>query len=281
MKVTVLTENTANRRGLLGEHGLSVLIEGQGRKLLFDTGQSGVYVHNAEKLGIRLDDVDAVILSHGHYDHAGGLEAFPGSLPPVYVRREALEDKLCQNADQTSFRKIGIPWVMHENGTVRVPGKIRQSLRFTGEKEEIFPGIFVLGRIPANGDLPMFRKQTKGGCVPDRMEDEQLLIIREESGISVFAGCAHAGILNCLSHVKRHFPGEQIRFLLAGMHLRNCRTKEIADTVGKIKSYGIHRVVPLHCTGMEAIAMMREAFGSACLGGEAGAVFAWQDDAYI
>ncbi|MEF2574746.1 MAG: MBL fold metallo-hydrolase, partial [Eisenbergiella sp.] len=71
MKITVLTENTANKRGLLGEHGLSVLIEVRGKKLLFDTGQSSVYVRNAERLGMRLDDADAVVLSHGHYDHTG------------------------------------------------------------------------------------------------------------------------------------------------------------------------------------------------------------------
>ena len=153
MKLTVLTENTANKRGVLGEHGLSVLIEAQGKKLLFDTGQSGVYAHNAKRLGVRLDDIDAVILSHGHYDHAGGLEEFPDTLPPVYVRREALEDKLCKNADRVSFRQIGIPWVSHENGEPKAPGRIGDRLHFTGEKEEIFPDISCWGRSRREGSF--------------------------------------------------------------------------------------------------------------------------------
>lgn len=276
MKITVLTENTVNRRGLLGEHGLSVLVEAQGKKILFDTGQSSVYGQNAERLGVRLDDVDAVVLSHGHYDHAGGLEAFPGHMPPVYVRQEALEDKLCKNADQVSFRQIGIPWIRYENGEEKAPERIGEKLHFTEEKEEIFPGIFVLGKIPTGGDLPLFWKRAEKGLVPDRMEDEQLLIVREPLGLSVFAGCAHAGILNCLSHVGAHFPGEHIRFLLAGMHLRSSGKKEIEDTIGRIREYGIERIVPLHCTGMKAVSMMREAFGSACLRGETG--FVWQEE---
>lgn len=276
MKLTVLTENTANKRGVLGEHGLSVLIEAQGKKLLFDTGQSGVYAHNAKRLGVRLDDIDAVILSHGHYDHAGGLEEFPDTLPPVYVRREALEDKLCKNADRVSFRQIGIPWVSHENGEPKTPGRIGDRLHFTGEKEEIFPDIFVLGKIPAGRELSLFWKQTAKGLVPDRMEDEQLLVVREKAGLSVFAGCAHAGILNCLSYVEANFSGEHIRFLLAGMHLRGCGKKEIEETVSRIGEYGIERIVPLHCTGLKAISMMQEAFGSACLAGEAG--LTWREE---
>lgn len=278
MKITVLTENTANKRGLLGEHGLSVLIEVRGKKLLFDTGQSSVYARNAERLGMRLDDADAVVLSHGHYDHTGGLEEFPGKLPPVYVRRAALEDKLCKNADQVTFRRIGIPWVVHEDGNTRIPDEIKESLRFTEEKEEIFPDIFVLGNIPADGDLPLFWKQTGSGLVPDRMEDEQLLVIREKSGLSVFAGCAHVGILNCLSFVESHFQGEHIRFLLAGMHLKGSGKKEIEDTIERIRDYGIEQLVPLHCTGIHAIAMMRDAFGKSCLSGETGVSFSWQDE---
>ena len=74
MRFTVLNENTAGKRGFLAEHGLSVLIVHQGRKLLFDTGQTDVFLHNAEKIGETLSDLDAIILSHGHFDHCGGLE---------------------------------------------------------------------------------------------------------------------------------------------------------------------------------------------------------------
>ena len=134
----------------------------------------------------------------------------------------------------------------------------------------------MLGKIPAGRELSLFWKQTAKGLVPDRMEDEQLLVVREKAGLSVFAGCAHAGILNCLSYVEANFPGEHIRFLLAGMHLRGCGKKEIEETVSRIGEYGIERIVPLHCTGLKAISMMQEAFGSACLAGEAG--LTWREE---
>ena len=96
MEITVLTENTVSRRGLLAEHGLSVLVEEGGKRILFDTGQSGVYIHNAEQLGISLEGLDAIVLSHGHYDHTGGLPEFPGEVScPVYLSGKALEDKWC------------------------------------------------------------------------------------------------------------------------------------------------------------------------------------------
>ena len=93
MKLTILTENTANKRGFLAEHGLSVLVEARGRKLLFDTGQSGVYLHNAAAAGVSLKGLDGIVLSHGHYDHTGGLELFPkDERIPVFVRECVLRE---------------------------------------------------------------------------------------------------------------------------------------------------------------------------------------------
>ena len=99
MRIVILTENTANGRGLLAEHGLSVLVEAAGKRILFDTGQSDVYLRNAGELGESLEGLDGIVLSHGHYDHTGGLPAFPEELPaPVFVRENAFEEKLSERA---------------------------------------------------------------------------------------------------------------------------------------------------------------------------------------
>lgn len=184
MEITVLTENTVSRRGLLAEHGLSVLVEEGGKRILFDTGQSGVYIHNAEQVGISLEGLDAIVLSHGHYDHTGGLPEFPGEVScPVYLSGKALEDKWCLAGDGKGNRCIGVPWREDVQELERLP------LVFTWEQEEIFPGIYLLGQISTTvpsemGEKP-FRILQNGRYLPDTMEDEQLLVIRTPQGLAV------------------------------------------------------------------------------------------------
>ena len=274
MKVTILTENTVSRRGLLAEHGLSVLIEAGNRRILFDTGQSGVYLHNAQKLGISLEGLDGIVLSHGHYDHTGGLPEFPAAADcPVFLSEKALEDKWCLEKNGGPARCIGIPW-REESGDGRIPGR----LIFTAEKEEIFPDIYVLGGITSTvleeaARDNLFRIRRDGQFIPDRMEDEQLLILRTARGLAVFAGCAHAGILSCLEKVRTSCPGEKCFFLLAGMHLRGCGEEQVNAVIDGLKQYGFSILIPLHCTGTLATARMRMAFGRSCLMAEAGKSF--------
>lgn len=272
MEITVLTENTVSRRDLLAEHGLSVLVEEGGKRILFDTGQSGVYIHNAEQLGISLEGLDAIVLSHGHYDHTGGLPEFPGEVScPVYLSGKALEDKWCLAGDGKGNRCIGVPWREDAQELERLP------LVFTWEQEEIFPGIYLLGQISTTvssemGEKP-FRILQNGRYLPDTMEDEQLLVIRTPQGLAVFAGCAHPGILSCVEKVKRTFPGEKLYSLLAGMHLRGCPQERVEETITGLKEAGFTYLIPLHCTGTLAIARMKMAFGKSCLMAEAGKHF--------
>lgn len=273
MKFTILTENTANKRGILAEHGLSVWIEAKGKKLLFDTGQTDVYLKNAQKLGICVEDADAVIFSHGHYDHCGGFAWFPQKGKKVYLGKGAFEEKgrmaeKSGNPKEHFFYPIGIGYDKEETGADYEEGQGRR---------EIFPDIFLISPIPAVFDWEQvdssFCIRTPLGIKRDFMEDEQLLVIREPEGLYVFTGCAHVGIANCLEFVKSSFPGEKIHTLLAGMHLRGCGKERLERTISKLKEEAIERVIPLHCTGIMAACQIKLALGERCQLGEAGKSF--------
>ena len=272
MKVSILTENTVYKRGFAGEHGLSLLIETEGRRFLFDTGQTRVFQRNAETLKEKLEELDGIILSHGHYDHCGGLGNWLAEerreLPcPVYINARAFEGKYTRNPQNGQIRYIGIDWKQEVCG---------EELRLIQEKkQEIAENVFLLSQIPyqiAFEPKPQLFYQDEAGTIPDTMADEQLLVIREEKGLYVFAGCAHPGIINCLTYVKEHFPGEHIYGIFAGMHLKGCSKERLKSTIQELKTVDAPLVVPMHCTGILAIAAIKEALGDTCVLAEAGKI---------
>lgn len=274
MKITVLNENTAGSRGFLAEHGLSLLIETEGKRWLFDTGQSAVFLNNAENLSEDLMNLDGIILSHGHFDHCGGMEylvkkykAEGIELPPVYVREGAFRHKTVKGKG-FSLRDIGIPWRRQ---------MLEASVRLTKDREEIDKGIWVLGNIPYTVEFEKkpdtFFIEEKELRIPDYMEDEQLLIIDTPKGLFAFGGCCHAGIMNSLAHIKSTFKNRHIYFMLAGMHLSNQSRERVLATVEALRETDLEILVPVHCTGVEAIGRMKVILGDRCLLAETGKIF--------
>lgn len=272
MKINILTENTVYKRGFIGEHGLSLLIETEHGKFLFDTGQTSVFQKNARTLKVSLEELDGIILSHGHYDHCGGLgnwlEEENGQLPcSVYVNHKAFHKKYTKNPQNGQMRYIGIDWK---------PEICKGELNLISEKkQEIVENVFLLSDIPYKVNFepkPQVFFQDEEGTIADTMEDEQLLVIREEKGLYVFAGCAHPGIINCLTYVKESFPGEKVYGVFAGMHLKGCKKERLEATIQELQELEAEVVVPMHCTGMIAIASIKERLGEKCILAEAGKV---------
>ena len=273
MKISILTENTVYKRGFLGEHGLSLLIEAGEKRYLFDTGQSHVFLHNAGKLKVCLKGLDGIILSHWHYDHCGGMSCKAECLAgiPVYIQQKAFEKKYAENLKTGKLRNIGI-----EEGTAwEKQGEIR---RLEGGCTKISEGVFLLSEIPYTTEFELLPQgfwreslQSQGPeLLADMMEDEQLLVMEDELGLCVFAGCAHPGIINCLEYVKSVFPGRHIHSLTAGMHLKGCSGRRVRQTIQVLQETEIDLVIPLHCTGIWAIGQMKEALKERCILAEAG-----------
>ena len=279
MEVRILAENTVYKRGFLGEHGLSMLIKAKGQSYLFDMGQSDVFLRNAKKMGEDLEQLDGIILSHGHYDHCGGMghwarmqgePQMAGRGIPIYINRKALDKKYSQHPATGKMLFSGVhtdavEWmrgsanVVYTEGTTTVVGQ----------------GVFLLANIPHVTEFEFvpakFWKEVRDGDLePDNMEDEQILVVQDEQGLCVFAGCAHPGIINCLRHVQSCFPGGHIHSLVAGMHLKGCTSTQLHKTIQALQELEVDITVPLHCTGLMAVAAIKEALGERCMLAEVG-----------
>lgn len=257
-RLTVLTENTAQGHGLLAEHGLSFWIDLGSFRVLFDAGQTDIVHHNARRLGIDLASVDAIVLSHGHYDHTGGLPGILDNTGPkqVFAHPEALADKYARNANGTS-RAIGIP---AESQSALAHGT---EIHHTASPTEVGEGLWVTGPIPRHTDF----EHTGGSffkdaaCTqPDDLVDDQAAFIDIRDGLLVILGCAHSGIINTLRYVKELLPERPIHTVIGGTHLVTADEARMGRTVESLREFDIQRLVPLHCTGFPAAARLWKDF---------------------
>lgn len=259
MKITCLVENTREREDLGCEHGLSFYIEAGENRLLFDMGAGGLFLENAEKMGIDLSGVDLAFLSHGHADHGGGLNHFLeiNDHGIVYIKQEAFGEYYSQKVEGPHY--IGLLKELEGHPQVRlVEPEIfavkKGILLFSGVKERrMFP--------ESNRNL---KEKTENGYEPDRFLHEQNLILEEGGKTVLFAGCAHNGILNILER-SRTAAGKIPNVVIGGFHLNS-------PTVGAVGPEYIKKLAEelldfdcvyytCHCTGETAYDGLREVMG--------------------
>jgi len=258
MIIKTLVENTSISDSYKCEHGLSLYIETESHKLLFDLGQKDLFIENAAKMKIDLSQVDTVIISHGHYDHGGGLAEFLkiNDKAQIYLHEKAFEKHYSLRAEDTKA-DIGLDEALKSNDRLVFNSEYLK----IDDELELFAG--VKGNELSSLSNKTLLMETAKGFEEDTFEHEQSLIITQAGKQVLIAGCAHRGIVNIVNHATC-LKGRGMDLIISGFHLYNPSTKmpEAAELVEKIaqklNSTG-SCCYTCHCTGLEAYSVLKKA----------------------
>ncbi len=268
MLIKVLIENTAekDRLDLKPQHGISLYLETLGRKIVFDLGQNHFFLENAQKLAVKVEEVDWLVISHGHYDHGGGLASFlhknksgtvflsQNSLTPFYARRSGHEMKY-----------IGLDVELISSHTGRFV--------FVSETNvPMAPGIVLLANTCFNGFRPggndFLYKKINDQYVPDDFHHELMLVVSEPDGDVVFTGCSHSGVTNMLRSYRAYFPRRSLKALVGGFHLTDSSSslimepkRELQMLAKEIRTFRPLSIYTGHCTGDTAFQLLSQELG--------------------
>ena len=267
--LTILVENTARGTGVLGEHGLAYWLDTGTHKVLFDTGPGVALFHNALRLGIHLSSTDAIVLSHGHADHTGGLEAVLSMAPraQLFLHPAATHAKFIAS---TAGKGRHISTAFMEKESFRTQGRRVDARR---EPCEVVPGVWMTGEIPRTNTFedtggPFFLDEALQH--PDPLLDDQSLYIKTNAGLLVILGCAHSGVVNTLRHIQKLSGETRIHTIVGGLHLESASPERMDETVAALKAFAPERLGFCHCTGFAATARLWNEFPGRCFQAHAG-----------
>jgi 7,8-dihydropterin-6-yl-methyl-4-(beta-D-ribofuranosyl)aminobenzene 5'-phosphate synthase len=253
--IWILVDNFASQRGWIAEHGLSLLVvTPDGRKILFDSGQGLALSRNTTRAGIRPEEIELVVLSHGHYDHGGGLSWFFGRecRPRLYAHPDVFTKRWI-SSESRQYTEVGLPWEARQ-----IAPHIDLSL--SSEPKDLGSGVLFSGEIrdrhPQEQAGEGFVIMKGGEFTQDPLTDDACLWIDIGAKRVVLLGCAHAGVIGTLDHIAKVAGQRPIELLIGGMHLIQADTDRLEWTVAELERNQIRHIVPLHCTGQPAAAYL-------------------------
>jgi 7,8-dihydropterin-6-yl-methyl-4-(beta-D-ribofuranosyl)aminobenzene 5'-phosphate synthase len=275
--ITILCDNYVGKSGLIGEHGFCAMIERENEKYLWDTSPGMSLPHNLMVLGKNLNELKAIILSHGHYDHTGGLKwaMQESGGAQVVAHREIFSQHMAFNRKDPSEAPhyVGCPYSRQELEDLGA------AFHFVNHTEEIYSGIrFLTGidRIAAQLPTDPHLVIPKGSkFVPDPMEDDASLLLEIDGSPVLLLGCAHAGVLNILDHVKHKMGIHRLSAVLGGTHLMFSNTGNMQIFMDRLDEFSVDMIGVSHCTGFKAAVELANHFGDRFVIGSAGTAFAF------
>jgi 7,8-dihydropterin-6-yl-methyl-4-(beta-D-ribofuranosyl)aminobenzene 5'-phosphate synthase len=273
-RITILCENLVGRLVGSGEHGFSAFIETDQGNYLFDTGSGRSIVPNSLTLNKDLRSIRKIFLSHGHYDHTGGLSEVlkvKGKVdvhahPHVFLDRIAV----LKEGDREIQRFIGIRY--KRRYLESLGGHFILNTDFT----EVEKGLFLTGEVPRQTSFekpdPRLFSEMDGKPTHDLFLDDQSLILDTDKGIVLILGCAHAGMINIIHHVIKKMGKENFHAILGGTHLDFLTPEQLEESIKSLKKMEVQKIGVSHCTGMRAAFRLHQEFGDRFFYGCVGSV---------
>ncbi|AEE14342.1 beta-lactamase domain protein [Thermodesulfobium narugense DSM 14796] len=263
MKITIVMDNCVHAPtpySFKAEHGMSILINISNKLILFDTGQSGSIIHNLSLLGVNPKDLDMIVLSHGHYDHTGGLLSILGNARkkiPVFLHKDAFLNRYSL-AGEKKFH-IGIPY------SKKYLESLGANFVFVEEILEIVPGLFLSGTIERKTDYEKGDSnlviEKDGKSVKDPILDDMALYAIKDNGLIALTGCAHAGIINIIRYGFKLLKTNKLYAIVGGTHLGPADPVQRENTISDLLDAKPTIVAANHCTGFSMMAKLKDSFG--------------------
>ena len=261
VKITILFENAACDSLGIGSLGFAAFIETEKGSYLFDTGGNACIIDNARAYNKDLGTARKIFISHGHWDHTGGLEAVLKVIrrevevlghPDIFLKRYSTRKPWCASR----LRFVGIPYRREYLESLGANFILSKDFCEVGE------GMFLTGEVPRvtpfeRGD-PHLVKEIDGKLVPDPVLDDQSLIIDTPKGLIIVVGCSHAGIINILKYALQQMGRDDIYALIGGTHLGYCSVEQQQKSIAALKEYRIQKLGACHCTGLEVMSRLAQ-----------------------